>query len=126
MKKNLLKVKCLCCGKTIAKVDVSEDTFQVIDPHKRVSTAGAIITMPVTKDLTFVRAVCRRCNRKCTDYAVPPDDRRFDFMRLKQRIRCLSKYITPIEDDKKRVKALKRALTRISYEMKMHIILSQV
>lgn len=126
MNKDLLKVKCLCCGKTIAKVDVSGDNHRLIDPHNRVATAGAIITMPVTKDLTLVRAVCKRCDTKCTDCAVPLDDRRFDFMRLRQRIGCLSKYIVPIKDDKERVKALKRALTRISYEMKMHIILSEI
>ncbi len=128
MKKNLLKVKCLCCGKTIAKYNL--DTGRLDDPRNRV-TYSIVVTMPVTGNLTLARTLCTHCNTKCNRFNLVKndtsyEDMRFTIDRLKTRIKCLSQCIKEIPDDKKRVKELKRALARISYEMKMHIILSQV
>lgn len=119
MKKNLLKVKCLCCGKTIAKYNLN--TGSIVGGAANVAQKR-INVIRVNHDTVLARALCVSCNKK-NNY-----DSRFTFERLESRIIKLSDYIGKLhlDNDKKLAKEVKRALTRISYEMKMHIILSQI
>ena len=119
MKKNLLKVKCLCCGKTIAKYNLNIGS--VVDGTTNVAQKR-ISVIRVNHDTVLARALCVNCNKKSNN------DSRFTFEQLENRIIKLSDYIGKLhlDDDKKLEKEVKRALTRISYEMKMHIILSQI
>ena len=104
MKKNLLKVKCLCCGKTIAKYNL--DTSSIVGGTTNVAQ----------KRISIIRV--KKNN----------NDSRFTFEQLENRIIKLSDYIRKShpDSDKELAKEVKRALTRISYEIKMHIILSQI
>lgn len=119
MKKNLLKVKCLCCGKTIAKYNL--DTGSIVGGTANVAQKWINI-IRVNRDLVLARALCASCDKKSNS------DLRFTSEQLEKRIVKLSDYIGKLHlnDDKKLAKEVKRALTRISYEMKMHIILSQI
>ena len=119
MKKNLLKVKCLCCGKTIAKYNL--DTGSIVGGTANVAQKW-IDVIRVNRNLALARALCVSCDKKSNG------DSRFTSKQLENRIIKLSDYIGKLHlnDDKKLAKEVKRALTRISYEMKMHIILSQV
>lgn len=119
MKKNLLKVKCLCCGKTIAKYNL--DTESIVDGTTNV-VQKHIFIIRVNRDTVLARALCVGCDKKSNK------DSRFTFEQLESRISKLSDYIRKShpDSDKELVKEVKRALTRISYEMKMHIILSQI
>ena len=119
MKKNLLKVKCLCCGKTIAKYNL--DTGSVVGGIANVAQKW-IDVIRVNHDMVLARALCVGCDKKNNK------DSRFTSEQLENRIIKLSDYIGKLhlDDDKKLANEVKRALTRISYEMKMHIILSQI
>ena len=119
MKKNLLKVKCLCCGKTIAKYNL--DTDSIIGGTNNVAQKRISI-IRVNHDMVLARALCVCCNK------LSNKDSRFTFEQLENRIIKLSEYIGKLhpDSDKKLANEVKRALTRISYEMKMHIILSQI
>lgn len=119
MKKNLLKVKCLCCGKTIAEYNL--DTDSVVDGTTNIAQKR-ISVIRVNRDTVLARALCVNCDKKSNH------DSRFTFEQLESRIVKLSDYIGKLhlDNDKKLAKEVNRALTRISYEMKMHIILSQI
>ena len=119
MKKNLLKVKCLCCGKTIAKYNL--DTGSIVGGTVNVAQKR-INVIRVNRDLVLARTLCVSCDKKNNK------DSRFTIEQLENRIAKLSDYIRKShpDSDKKLAKEVKRALTRISYEMKMHIILSQM
>lgn len=119
MKKNLLKVKCFCCGKTIAKYNF--DTESVVDGTTNV-VQSRINVIRISNDLVLARALCVNCNKKNNK------DSRFTIEQLVNRMTKLKDYIRKShpDSDKKLAKEVKRALTRISYEMKMHIILSQI
>lgn len=119
MKKNLLKVKCLCCGKTIAKYN--PDTTSIVSGTTNVAQKR-ISVIRVNRDLALARALCVNCDKKSNH------DSRFTIEQLIVRITKLSDYIRKShpDSDKELAKEVKRALTRISYEMKMHIILSQI
>lgn len=119
MKKNLLKVKCLCCGKTIAKYNL--DTSSIVGGTTNVAQKRISI-IRVNRDTVLARALCVSCDKKSNN------DSRFTFEQLENRIVKLSDYIgkSHPDSDNKLAKEVKRGLTRISYEMKMHIILSQI
>lgn len=119
MKKNLLKVKCLCCGKTIAKYNL--DTGSIVSGTTNVAQKR-ISVIRVNHDLVLARTLCVNCDKKSNN------DSRFTFEQLENRIIKLSDYIRKShpDSDKELAKEVKRALTRISYEIKMHIILSQI
>lgn len=119
MKKNLLKVKCLCCGKTIAKYN--PDTVSIVSGTTNVAQSR-IHVIRVNRDTVLARALCVSCDKKSNK------DSRFTIEQLGNRIIKLSDYIRKShpDSDKELAKEVKRALTRISYEMKMHIILSQI
>ena len=119
MKKNLLKVKCLCCGRTIAKYN--PDTTSIVSGSPNVAQSR-INVIRVNRDLVLARALCVNCDKKSNN------DSRFTIEQLINRITKLRDYINLSHpgNDKKLVKEVKRALTRISYEMKIHIILSQI
>ena len=119
MKKNLMKVKCLCCGKTIAKYN--PDTVSIVSGTTNI-VQKRISVIRVNRKLALVRALCANCNKKNNN------DSRFTIEQLMSRIVKLSDYIRKShpDSDKEVLKEVKRALTRISYEMKMHIILSQI
>ena len=122
MKKNLLKVKCLCCGKTIAKYNL--DTESVIGEATNVAQ-HRIDIIRVNSDLVLARALCVGCDKKSNKNN---QDFRFTIEQLENRITKLSDYIRKShpDSDKELSKEVKRALERISYEMKIHIILSQI
>ncbi len=119
MKNNLLKVRCLCCGKTIAKYNLN--TGSVVDGTTNVAQKR-ISVIRVNHDTVLARALCVGCDKKSNK------DSRFTSKQLENRIIKLSDYIGKLHlgSDKELAKEVKRALTRISYEMKMHIILSQI
>lgn len=119
MKKNLLKVKCLCCGKTIAKYNLN--TGSIVGGTANIAEKR-INVIRVNHDTVLARALCVGCDKKSNN------DSRFTFEQLESRISKLSDYIRKSHpnSDKELAKEVKRALTRISYEMKMHIILSQI
>ncbi len=117
MKKNLLKVKCFCCGKTIAKYNL--DTESVVDGTTNIAQSR-INVIRISSDLVLARALCVNCNKK------NGKDSRFTIEQLVNRMTKLKDYIKNSDSDKMLAKKVKRALTRISYEMKMHIILSQI
>lgn len=119
MKKNLLKVKCLCCGKTIAKYNL--DAGSIVSGTANVAQKR-INVIRVNRDTVLARTLCVSCDKKSNN------DPRFTVEQLENRIAKLSDYIRKShpDSDKELSKEVKRALTRISYEMKMHIILSQI
>ena len=121
MKKNLLKVKCLCCGKTIAKYNL--DTGSIVSGTANVAQKR-INVIRVNRDTVLARtlSLCVSCDKKSNN------DPRFTVEQLENRIAKLNDYIRKShpDSDKELAKEVKRALTRISYEMKIHIILSQI
>jgi len=119
MKKNLLKVKCLCCGKTIAKYNL--DTGSIVGGTSNV-VQKRIAIIRINRDLALAQALCANCDKKNNG------DPRFTIDQLVNRVTKSRDYINRknFGNDKNLVKEVKRALTRISYEMKMHIILSQM
>lgn len=119
MKKNLLKVKCLCCGKTVAKYNLDTNN---IDGGTTNIAQRRLCTIRINHDTVLARSLCASCDKKSNN------DSRFTFEQLEKRIIKLGDYIRKShpDSDKELAKEVKRALTRISYEMKVHIILSQI